>query len=151
MRLTEWKTSEANAFQPGALSLETFKAKSRERHVCMRDLSSEPSTTRAWATKERRVRMVPLFNADDTHVDVIDVAVFAATLAACGILFPHGGFLGFAGALIGAAVGRVRPLNPLAPWRSVFKAAIGGLWGGVMIGGMFAAAFTRMFAPAFTP
>lgn len=86
------------------------------------------------------MRMTPLFNESDTYIDVIDIAVYVAMAVACCLFLVEGGFAGLAGGAVGAVVGWRRPLNPMRPFRSMFKASIAGLWGGIMIGGMFATA-----------
>jgi hypothetical protein len=86
------------------------------------------------------MRMTPLFSENDTYVDGIDIVVYVAMASACCLLFAQGGVAGLAGGAVGAVVGWLRPLNPTRPLRSMFKASISGLWGGIMIGGVIATA-----------
>lgn len=82
-------------------------------------------------------------------VDAIVIIVYIVTIALACILFSRGGLEGLIGLGIGGVVGFFRPTAEKKIGRQVFEGSFAGLWGGLILGGLFHSALTQFAANLF--
>lgn len=82
-------------------------------------------------------------NTNEQRLDLVDVVLFGAAIAACAWLLREGGFAAIVASMIGGAFGALRPSNRGMRFKQALRSGFAALWAGIFLTGMVSFGLTQ--------